>query len=190
MQPQLTLYSKRLDFTFSAGTTSGYYTARDTWFVVLQDANSILGIGECAPLPGLSQEFVSREQYEKRLSQGLELINRKLSAQECISLEEFKDAPSVRFGLETALRQAEAKGSFQIFDNAFTRGEQTIPINGLVWMGNFEEMRRRLIQKIEEGFTCIKLKIGAIDFEKELELIKMVRSEFSARHLILRVDAN
>jgi L-alanine-DL-glutamate epimerase-like enolase superfamily enzyme len=92
------------------------------------------------------------------------------------------------FGLETALLSL--RRGERLFDTAFSRGEEGIPINGLVWMGSFEEMARRMEQKMEQGFRCIKLKIGAIDFEQELELVKRIRQRFSHHEVELRVDAN
>ncbi len=77
-----------------------------------------------------------------------------------------------------------------LFDTAFSRGEVGIPINGLVWMGNYDEMLQRLEQKLEQGFRCVKLKIGAIDFEQELELVRRIRQRFSFHEVELRLDAN
>ena len=98
--------------------------------------------------------------------------------------------PSMLFGLETAVAQFNAKGSLNFFDTPFGRGEEGIPINGLVWMGTFEEMFERLEAKLKAGFRCIKIKIGAIDFDRELQLIRHIRSTFSRNNVELRVDAN
>ena len=94
------------------------------------------------------------------------------------------------FGLETAKAQLDAKGSINFFNTAFGRGEEGITINGLVWMGTFEEMYQRLEAKLKAGFRCVKLKIGAIDFEKELDLIRHIRQTFTREQVELRVDAN
>ena len=93
------------------------------------------------------------------------------------------------FGLETALRHLQT-GTIRLWDSAFSRGEEGIPINGLVWMGTFEEMKQRIHEKITQGFRCIKLKIGAIDFNRELELLARIRDHFPAEQIELRVDAN
>ena len=77
-----------------------------------------------------------------------------------------------------------------VVDTPFVHGETTIPINGLVWMGSFDEMSARIEEKLSAGFTTIKLKIGAIDFESELELIRQLRGRFSSETLTIRVDAN
>jgi o-succinylbenzoate synthase len=98
--------------------------------------------------------------------------------------------PSILFGLETAFAQFQAGGSTALFDTPFSRGEEGIPINGLVWMGTFEEMLKRLEKKLDQGFRCVKLKIGAIDFDHELELVKHIRERFSKSDVELRVDAN
>ncbi len=98
--------------------------------------------------------------------------------------------PSIRFGLEMAERDLLRNGNGIFFHNDFTLGKASIPINGLVWMGNYRFMYEQIKRKIEEGFSCIKLKIGAIDFEEELKLVKYLRSEFSERDIVIRVDAN
>jgi o-succinylbenzoate synthase len=102
--------------------------------------------------------------------------------------EALRDYPSMRFGLETALLHLQ-RGE-RLFDNAFSRGEEGIPINGLVWMGNHEEMLQRMEEKLEKGFHCVKLKIGAIDFDQELDLVKRIRERFSFHEIQLRLDAN
>lgn len=97
--------------------------------------------------------------------------------------------PSMLFGLETALLNFQ-RGSAALFDTAFSRGETGIPINGLVWMGSYEEMLDRMEEKIRQGFRCIKLKIGAIDFDAETALLKRIRERFSPREMQIRLDAN
>ena len=103
-------------------------------------------------------------------------------------LPNLRDYPSMLFGLETALFHLQ--NGDRLFDTAFSRGETGIPINGLVWMGNHDEMLQRLEEKLEKGFRCIKLKIGAIDFDQELDLIRRIRDRFSFHEVELRVDAN
>ena len=105
-----------------------------------------------------------------------------------LDADALRDYPSMLFGLETALLNLE--NGERLFDTAFSRGEQGIPINGLVWMGSYEEMMQRIEQKLAQGFHCVKLKIGAIDFDAELELLKMIRKRFGPRDVELRVDAN
>jgi o-succinylbenzoate synthase len=92
--------------------------------------------------------------------------------------------------LETAFAQLDANGSTRLYDTPFGRGEEGITINGLVWMGTFEEMYSRLETKLKAGFHCVKLKIGAINFDKELDLIKHIREAFDKNTIELRVDAN
>ena len=104
-------------------------------------------------------------------------------------LSSLRDFPSMLFGIETALLNLKT-GSTKLFDTPFGRGEEGIPINGLVWMGSFEEMQQRIEQKLAQGFHCVKLKIGAIDFNAELELLKKIRSRYSRKEIELRVDAN
>jgi o-succinylbenzoate synthase len=174
-----------LHFKQPAGTSRGVYNTRKVWYIEIYSMEnpSIKGIGECAPLPNLSCDDVP--QYEEVLQQACSRVAREGN----IPTESLRNYPSILFGLETALRHYET-GSLALWDTPFSRGEAGIPINGLIWMGNFEEMYRQIEAKMEAGYRCIKLKIGAIDFDAELTLLKHVRSRFSVKDIELRVDAN
>lgn len=179
---------RTLHFKQPAGTSRGVYTTRKIWLVKLSDGER-QGVGECAPLPDLSCDAMEDGRYEMLL----EKFCQKLCETGEIDYETMRDYPSMLFGLETALRDVRCKredGRSILFDTAFSRGEVGIPINGLVWMGNYEEMLQRMEEKLEKGFRCVKLKIGAIDFDKELDLIKRIRDRFSFHEVELRVDAN
>lgn len=172
-------------FKEPAGTSRGVYHTRVSWMLSVTDDDrpGLVGVGECSPLPALSCDLTP--DYEERLRLQCDRVASIGGLEE----EALRDSPSMLFGIETALMTL-GKRHGVIYDNPFTRGEVGIPINGLVWMGSFEEMMRRLEQKINQGYKCVKLKIGAIDFEKELHLIKMVRQRFSMRDVELRLDAN
>ena len=176
------LKEKILHFKQPAGTSRGVYTTRKIWLVELSDGER-KGVGECASLPDLSCDAMSDEQYAALLNQFCE----KLCTTGEIDYDAMRDYPSMLFGLETAVLAIRQE---QLFDTAFSRGEVGIPINGLVWMGNYEEMLQRMEEKLEKGFRCVKLKIGAIDFDKELDLIKKIRERFSFHEVELRLDAN
>jgi len=174
-----------LQFRKPAGTSRGVYQIHKVWFVRISsvDEPSRFGIGECAPLPDLSCDALP--DYE-------DILEKACLDFECtgkIDYEGLGPYPSILFGLETALRHFE-RGSFALWDTPFSRGESGIPINGLIWMGTYEEMSQQIEEKIKLGFKCIKLKIGAINFEKELELIRQIRQRFSPEMITLRVDAN
>ena len=171
-----------LNFKQASGTSRGVYTTRDSWFIFLDDGTNT-GIGECAPLPDLSIE--SPKRMSARLLQVCEQISYFSQ-----SPEELNTWPSIKFGLETALLDLRNGGKQELFPSAFTRGEQGIPINGLIWMGTPEFMKQQIRAKLDAGFRCIKMKIGALDFETELELLKSIRKEFSPEEITLRVDAN
>lgn len=174
-----------LHFKQPAGTSRGVYNTRKVWYIEISSMEnpSIKGIGECAPLPNLSCDDVP--QYEEVLQQACSRVAREGN----IPTESLRNYPSILFGLEIALRHYET-GSLALWDTPFSRGEAGIPINGLIWMGNFEEMYRQIEAKMEAGYRCIKLKIGAIDFDAELTLLKHIRSRFSVKDIELRVDAN
>ncbi len=172
-----------LHFKQPAGTSRGVYTTRKIWLIHLSEGERT-GVGECAPLPDLSCDAMDDEQYTSILNKYCEDFCRTGE----IDYEALRPYPSMLFGLETALLNLQ--NGNRLFDTAFARGEVGIPINGLVWMGSYEEMLQRLEEKLEKGFRCVKLKIGAIDFDKELDLIKRIRDRFSFHEVELRVDAN
>ena len=177
---------RTLHFKQPAGTSRGVYTTRKIWLVHLFDGQRE-GIGECAPLPDLSCD--ARPDYVELLDHFCADFCRWLDSQgDSPCYESLRPYPSMLFGIETALLNLQHGD--HLFDTAFSRGEVGIPINGLVWMGNYEEMLHRLEEKLEKGFRCVKLKIGAIDFEQEIDLIKKIRERFSFHEVELRVDAN
>lgn len=183
---RIEIEERTLHFKQPAGTSRGVYTERRIWLVTVTDGSAV-GIGECAPLPKLSCDDIPN--YAEVLRHFCDEVERTGE----IPYEALRDYPSMLFGLETALYEVRSKkeeGRDVLFDTPFSRGEVGIPINGLVWMGTFDEMRERIEQKLEQGFRCVKLKIGAIDFDAELELIKQIRGRFSHHEVELRVDAN
>lgn len=173
-----------LRFRQPAGTSRGVYTTRRINYLLLTDPDSgRMGIGECAPLPQLScDDIPNYDEALTRYCQETVLHHR-------IDYEQLRPYPSILFGLETAFRHLEA-GTVKWADTSFSRGETFIIINGLIWMGTYDEMYQRITEKIRQGFHCVKLKIGAIDFESELRLIRYIRTHFSRQDIELRVDAN
>lgn len=174
---------RTLHFKQPAGTSRGVYTTRKSWFVYLSDGQRE-GVGECAPLPDLSCD--ARPDY----AEVLDNFCQSLCETGEIDYEAIRTYPSMLFGLETAVMDLKSKKQGILFDTAFSRGEVGIPINGLVWMGNYDEMLQRMEEKLEKGFRCVKLKIGAIDFDQELDLVKRIRNRFSFHEVELRLDAN
>ena len=192
------------NFIFPAGTSRGVLHTKDSWFLsIFNEENATFGTGECSIIEGLSPDFLDEFTYEQKLRSLIEklkdlaladffILGNKTSFSEngMAFLKQFEDDPSIKFGLECALMDANNRGDGIIFDNSFSRGESSIPINGLVWMGTKEFMLDQIEQKITAGFKTIKLKIGAIDFESELNLIKGIRKKYSSDDLVIRVDAN
>lgn len=181
---QTRIIKKQLHFKQPAGTSRGVYTTRNVWYILLTDTQSRhYGVGECAPLPALSCDDIP--DYDQVLANAC----RDFEKTREIDREALLPYPSILFGLETAMLHLQAR-SLQFWHTLFSKGKEGIPINGLIWMGNFDEMYRRIEEKMQKGFRCIKLKIGAIDFEKELELLSHIRRHFSPEQIELRVDAN
>jgi o-succinylbenzoate synthase len=172
-----------LNFKRPSGTSRGVMTEKETWFIILEKGGK-RGIGECGLLRGLSID--DRPDYEEKLKwacENIQLGEKKL-------WEELVEFPSIQFGLETAFRSLEGETPYLLFPSEFTKGEENISINGLVWMGEEAYMKQQIEEKLQQGFNCIKLKIGAIDFEKELGLLHFIRSNFSPSEIEIRVDAN
>ena len=172
-----------LNFKRPSGTSRGVMTTKETWFIKLNSGDKI-GVGECGILRGLSVD--DRPDYEDKLKWTCDNIDLGLDR----LLSELKEFPSIQFGIETAFKSLESEDPFLLFPSAFTKGFDNIPINGLVWMGDEAFMKTQIKEKIEAGFDCIKMKIGAIDFQTELDILKSIRKEFSVSDIELRVDAN
>lgn len=186
---QLQVIPRLLHFKHPAGTSRGVYNTRKVWYVHLSswDHPGRIGIGECAPLPNLSCDDLPH--YEQILAQACRNVEQQSTLSPTLSSQELTDYPSIRFGIETAIRHFQADG-YALWDTPFSRGEAGIRINGLIWMGDFEQMLRQIEAKMQGGFHCIKLKIGGIEFEQELALLRHIRAHFAAHELELRVDAN
>jgi len=180
-------YNKQIfRFRKPSGTSRGVLLDKNSWFIVVYDDQipAKKGIGECSIIRGLSID--DRPDFEQKL---LEAVN-SISNYSYWLNEGLNEFPSIKFGLETALKDLNAEISGILFPSEFTSGERSIPINGLIWMGDTENMYQKVKEKVDTGFNCIKIKIGAINFEDELKLLKRIRIDFSERDLELRVDAN
>ncbi|MCC3159561.1 o-succinylbenzoate synthase [Hymenobacter sp. 15J16-1T3B] len=182
-----------LRFNFPARTSRGALTEHVAWYLQLTDAArpGQLGLGEAAPLAGLSPD--DRPDFEARLQQLCADFNARRYAEAdpaVVPALVEPEWPALRFGLETALLDWRAGGRRQLFDNAFSRGEAGLPINGLVWMGDADFMQAQIRKKLTEGYRCLKMKIGGIDFAAELQLLRDIRAVAGPTELVLRVDAN
>lgn len=181
---KIKIYPCLLHFKQPAGTSRGVYKTRQVWYLhAFDEKTGRHGYGECAPLPNLScDDLPNYEEVLKEFCQEVEHTG-------TLNYETLQNYPSMLFGLETAMQQLQS-GSLQLWNTPFAEGKAGIPINGLIWMGNFEEMYQRIEEKMKLGFRCIKVKIGAIDFDKELELLAHIRTYFGPDKIELRVDAN
>ena len=172
-----------LNFKAPSGTSRGVLQTKETWFLYINKEGRT-GVGECGLFRGLSID--DRPDYEQKLlwvceniSLGLELL-----------LIETRQFPSIQIGLEQAFLSSQASSTFELFPSEFTKHRQAIAINGLIWMGNQQFMKDQIKEKLTQGFRCIKMKIGAINFETEIALLASIRKEFSESDIELRVDAN
>ncbi|OAD44891.1 o-succinylbenzoate synthase [Polaribacter atrinae] len=172
-----------LNFKNPSGTSRGILRTKETWFIFL-NKNGKIGVGETGLFRGLSFDDVPN--YEEKLIWVCNNINKGL----VFLLKELSEFPSIQFGLEQAFLSLKSDDKFHLFPSEFTKGNEAIDINGLIWMGEEAFMKKQIKEKLEAGFSCIKMKIGAINFETEIALLKSIRKEFSSKEIELRVDAN
>lgn len=172
-----------LHFKQASGTSRGILKTKETYFLKIVKGGNI-GIGECAVFRGLSIDDLP--DYEKKL----QWLCNSIHLEETYLLNELIEFPSIQFGLEQALISLNSNNEFELFPSKFTESKDAININGLIWMGSESFMKQQIEEKLAAGFSTIKMKIGAIDFETELKLLKSIRSNFSSQEIELRVDAN
>jgi o-succinylbenzoate synthase len=172
-----------LYFNFPAGTSRGVLHEKKTYFLILEK-DGFQGVGECSTIPGLSIDYVP--EYETKLNEVCKYISAG-NNQESHDLSNF---PSIQFGLETALLDLALQGNKILFPGDFTTGKEGIRINGLIWMGTKEFITSQIKEKIDSGFRCLKMKIGSLDFNSELEILSEIRKQFPNNTLEIRLDAN
>lgn len=175
-----------LHFKRPAGTSRGVLHHKKSWILqIWDDINpEIQGIGEVSTIQGLSID------NENEIPNALDELCRDINTSEDWSLTKADSFPAIKFGLETALADLRNKGKQIFVQNDFTKGIYGIPINGLIWMGNSDFMITQIREKIEQGFNCIKIKVGAINFEEEIGLLKFIRKQFNEKFIEIRLDAN
>ena len=183
MTTKATYKKYTLQFKQPGGTSRGVLHTKETYFFKINQ-NSKVGIGECALFKGLSID--DRPDYEEKL----QWLCKNIHLDKDYLLSELIQFPSIQFGFEQALLSLQSENKFELFPSKFTKGNDKISINGLIWMGDKSFMQKQIKEKLASGFNTIKLKIGAIDFESELDLLKSIRNEFTVNEIELRVDAN
>jgi L-alanine-DL-glutamate epimerase-like enolase superfamily enzyme len=192
---------KVFDFTFGAGTSRGILHHKKSWFIHAMDSETLFqGIGECSVIEGLTPEYLSDDDYISRISQAINLIGDLNAADlkeqlfsnfSSSEIEEFfNHNSSIRFGFETAILDSLNAVNGIYFHSLFVTEGLKIPINGLIWMGNESFMYEQIEQKLIQGFTTLKMKVGAIDFNQELAILRSIRKNYNSKSITLRVDAN
>ena len=177
-------FKHNLEFNIPSRTSRDVLHNKPSWYLVIKDQTRI-GVGECSIIPGLSLDSIN--DIESKLN----YICKEISLGNKLFIEEFNDYPAVKFALETALKDFNfSQSPFKINDSKFSNFQDKIKINGLVWMGDIKYMQSQIIEKINCGFSCIKIKVGALKFESEIELIKAIRRDFAHEDLEIRLDAN
>jgi L-alanine-DL-glutamate epimerase-like enolase superfamily enzyme len=185
-------------FKRPSGTSRGVLKEKHSWFLVLEKGRR-KGTGECSVIAGLTPEFESKEEYESLLVSFVEALSfvdwKRISKIEDLKVHPalshfYAKCPSLVFGLEMAYLDFRNGGKEIYFDNSFSRSQLVIPINGLIWMGDKQFMSTQFEDLKARNFNCIKMKIGAINFDEELTLLRSIKKAFAGQDLILRVDAN
>ena len=196
MSLKIEIHKHTLKFNFDAGTSRGVLKEKDSWFIKLYDKKNPdeFGIGECSVIPRLSIDDVP--EYEKKLEEVKVKLENQKDDKIITDYKRVLDSvipvrfPSIRFGFEMAFIDYLTGGKRMIFLNDFSKGKKSIPINGLIWMGDQLFMLKQIRQKLKEGFQCVKLKIGAIDFQSECNLLDYIREQYATKKVIIRLDAN
>lgn len=174
-----------LRFIRPAVTSRGALTVKETYYIGLTDTSrpGVEGIGECALFRGLGCD--DRPDYAAMVNLVCDSFNTSRE------LPDLTPWPSIRFGVEMALRSLQAGGNGIVWPSEWTRGVgQGIKINGLVWMDSPDRMEKSAFAKAESGFDCIKFKIGACDFNAEVRMIERLRRQYGPDRVEIRLDAN
>ncbi|MGB0932939.1 MAG: o-succinylbenzoate synthase [Lishizhenia sp.] len=175
---------KTFVFKTPSGTSRGILTEKHAWFIYAEE-QEFTAVGECSIIPGLSPDFISFEAYESKVKEVVDNFNYYVD-----HLEELVAFPSILMGVEMVLLNLKCRRKHTYFPTPFAFSKEKIKINGLIWMGEKAFMQKQISEKINAGFDCIKMKIGAIDFDTEIELISAIRREYPQNKIELRVDAN
>lgn len=202
MALQASFHKRVFHFSFDARTSRGAMKEKTSWFIKIFDPASPdrVGIGECGPLPGLSIDHKPelQEDIERLVNRFNEVSHTINPSGEVSSVyheivkglgQEINQYPALLFAFETALLDWYSGGEKVIFRNRFVNGA-SIPINGLIWMGGLDFMLQQIELKIRDGFKCIKLKVGGINFEKECDILHYIRRKYFREDIMVRLDAN
>ena len=175
-----------LQFKRPSGTSRGVLSSKDSWIIKLSDSENPqkMGFGECSVIPGLSFDDLNL------LPEKIEQLVSEINSGRILHVSDLNSFPALQFALETAFLDFKKAEPGVLFNSDFTSGKDEIQINGLIWMGKHSFMKEQIEEKIKLGFKCIKLKIGAINFEEEIDLLKRIRKEYSSKDIEIRVDAN
>ncbi len=192
MSLRLSYFQKVFHFNFKARTSRGAMHDKTSWFVRAEDDGQpgVSGFGECGPLPDLSIDYTP--DFTAKLEDVINSVNRaaiSTSDDKGLYAQIPPEMPSVMFGVETAVRDLRNGGIRVVFENEFLQG-LPIPINGLIWMGEMDFMMDQINRKIAAGFTCIKIKVGGLDFERECDILGYIRKKYFRENITLRLDAN
>jgi len=199
---EIHIEKKLLNFKNPSGTSRGILYDKPSWVLSVRLSNGHTALGECSVIPGLSPDFIDEHAYEKKLNELKKEIEFNWTEEEFYQFGVFISVkwaafihkwalyPSIVFGIETLARDIFNGGIGLIFESGFTRKEFSIPINGLIWMGDESFMLEQMEEKLADGFSTIKMKVGAIEWKKEYALLEQLRHRFSSTELTLRVDAN
>ncbi len=177
---QVAVFPWNLAFRRPAKTSRDTLTHKPSWFIKLTDETGRQGWGECSIIPGLSLDEPA----------AIEAFLSEAQSHPPQHVEEIPESlPAVQFAFEMALNGLHNAHELGFFPGSFAEGKSPIDINGLIWMADAEDMMGQAKHLLSRGFTTLKMKVGTLPFEAELEWLSALRKE-AGPQVVFRIDAN
>ncbi len=175
---------------FSVPLESPLETARGTieareGFLLRVEYDGTEGLGEATPLVGWTE---SMQECEKALSRAEEIAT---VLDWGVALGKL-DAPAARHGLSLAFADARARADSMPLYRSLGGPEErpTVPVNATIGAEYTpQETARRAATLVDEGFDCLKVKVGLNGTEEDIERVRAIRNRIGD-DVALRVDAN
>ena len=180
------IYHYRLPLKNKISLKNIAISEREGYLVKISDTNNNFGWGEVAPLMNFSIETIDECLMQLKEIE-ITLANQAVPNDLVESLSVY--APSVRFGVESALLNLMASSkNLSLAKLSNPHCQELVEINGLL-SGSFDEIINKAKALNLNGYNCFKLKVVQKDFAKELELIEQIR-DIIGDEKYLRLDAN
>ncbi|ERG96945.1 mandelate racemase/muconate lactonizing enzyme family protein [Haloquadratum walsbyi] len=185
-------YMKADPFTLglsrSLSTANGEIEQRRGHVICIK-INEVVGVGEATPLPDWTETHSSCQDALRSVS--METDTNTDTDIESISGISPETTSAAHHGVELACVDAMARDTnnsvaeFLSTDTPAT----SVPVNATIGDCNLEQTRQRAQSAVADGYTTIKLKVGAQDIESDCDRVIAARSAVGD-DVTLRVDAN